>query len=81
MLSQVQGFQQWQSDLKQKRKHAQKLADVQDALMAQLAVDEQEDTFKQYADIVLDEAKSRGLPIKPIEKYVNKKQNALMSVI
>lgn len=69
---QVQRFQQWQSNNRKAKQEAQKLQDLQDALMTQLAVGESDDRVKQYSQMLLEEAASRSLSTKPIALHVTR---------
>ncbi len=68
----MQHFQQWQANKKAERQQAQQLADVQDALMAQLAVQETDERVKAYSQILLEEAANRGLSIQPVALHVTR---------
>jgi hypothetical protein len=70
VLLQVQRFQQWQSDHKVAKKQAQQLADVQDALMTQLAVQEADARVSQYSQLLLEETQRRGLSTQPVALHV-----------
>lgn len=67
---QVQRFQQWQSEHKVAKKQAQQLADVQDALMSQLAVQEADERVKEYSQLLLEETAKRGLSTQPVALHV-----------
>lgn len=66
----VQRFQSWQAGRREARAAAARRADVQDALMAQAAVGEAHAEFEAYAAALREEAVRRGLPLKPLDKYI-----------
>lgn len=78
---QVQRFQQWQSQNKVAKQQAQQLADVQDALMTQLAVDEADGRAAKYSQLLLYETGKRGLPTHPVVLHVSRasKQRAALT--
>jgi Trp operon repressor len=67
---QVQRFQQWQSEHKVAKKQAEQLADVQDALMTQLAVQEADERVSAYSQLLLEETQQRGLSTQPVALHV-----------
>lgn len=73
----VQRVQQWQASRRASRKEAQRRSDVQAALMAQAAVEEQQSDFEQYAAALRQEAESRGLSLKPIDLYLKHKESPI----
>jgi len=72
LVLQVQRFQQWQAEQKARKKQAQHQHDVQDALMAQCAVDEADKRIKSYSNMLLTEAADRGLPAKPLALHATR---------
>lgn len=69
---QVREFQQWQADSRKAKQEAAKLRDVQDALMAQLAVQEADDQVKQYSHMLLEETANRSLSTQPIALHLTR---------
>ena len=78
---QVQRFQEWQAAQRKKKEAAAKLDVVQASWMAQAAVEEQEATFQQYASVLLEETQRRGLPTKPLELYMFRKEEDIKATM
>jgi len=73
----VQRFQQWQAARRTLHKESQRKSDIQAALMAQTAVDEAQHDFDLYAATVEAEAQRKGLPLKPIQLYLQTKESPI----
>lgn len=63
-------FQQWQAQRGAATKEAERVRDAQDALMAQLAVQEADERVQHYSQLLLEEVQARGQPVLPLARHV-----------
>jgi hypothetical protein len=70
----VQRFQEWQVARARARREAERRAGVQDALIAEAAVAAQRREFAAYAAALREEARRRGLPLRPIDLHLAAKE-------
>ena len=63
-------FQQWQAQRTSAAKEAEHVRDAQDALMAQMAVQEADERVQHYTQLLLEEVKERGQPVLPLARHV-----------
>lgn len=68
--TQVVRFQQWQAERTAAAKEAACVRDAQDAVMTQLAVQEADERVQQYSQLLMEEVKARGQPVKPLARHV-----------
>lgn len=69
-----QQFLKHQMAKKEKKKQKQKLKDLEDSYMAALSIAEEEDTFKSYAAVCMEEWDKRGKSLRPMQLLLNKKE-------
>ena len=71
---QHQEFLKHQMDRKAKKKMVQKTNELEGAYVAALSIAEEEDTFKAYASVCIDEWNKRGKSLRPMQLLLNKKE-------
>ena len=71
---QHQQFLKHQMDVKAKKKQVKKTKELEGAYVAALSIAEEEDTFKAYASVCIDEWNKRGQSLRPMQLLLNKKE-------
>ncbi|QDZ17655.1 hypothetical protein HOP50_01g01620 [Chloropicon primus] len=70
---QHQQFLKHQMDFKAKKKMQRKTKELEGAYVAALSIAEEEDTFKAYASVCIDEWNKRGKSLRPMQLLLNAK--------
>ena len=71
---QHQNFLKHQMETKAKKKHLRKTKELEGAYVAALSIAEEEDTFKGYAAVCINEWNKRGKSLRPMQLLLNKKE-------